>query len=140
MRTEVKGEIIWLIAENDQERYLLDVLDKSGIRTTGRSSNSLAICSPHLANLRQLFLNREQQAILAYALGKVESIEMSLSLLGLTQRSAKDMSGAANVIANTLEVLKQLIITEEHPIPPPPKVCPSPPVSTKPLQEKTATP
>ncbi|GAI15773.1 unnamed protein product, partial [marine sediment metagenome] len=71
MKVELKTpNTIWLTAETPEEDHFLEVLDKHGIRVHGRSSTGIGICSPHIAGLRQLFINREQQAILSYALAK----------------------------------------------------------------------
>ncbi|GAI40810.1 unnamed protein product, partial [marine sediment metagenome] len=76
MKAELKDQNrIWLTAETAKENRLLEVLDKNGIRVHGRSSLGIGISSPDIAGLRQLLINREQQAILSYALAKVEFLD-----------------------------------------------------------------
>ncbi|MBA7657832.1 hypothetical protein ES703_65775 [subsurface metagenome] len=112
MKVEVKDNTrIYLKAENQKENHLLEVLDKNGIRVFGRSSMGIGICSPHIAGLRQLFINREQQAILSYALAKSELEGKIIDLI-----LEGDLVTAANVsqVAKTIVDLKyQLFVAPE---------------------------
>lgn len=61
---------IELVAENKSEWYLLDCFDAQGIRVTGINpgGKSITVCSPEMAGLKQIHLDREQQTILAHSL------------------------------------------------------------------------
>lgn len=72
MKAYLVNNHINLEAENEQEAHFLDVLDKNGAKVCIRGTNSIGITSPHVSGLKQLFVTREQQAIVANAIGITE--------------------------------------------------------------------
>lgn len=74
MKVEIIGDAnISLRAENDKEREILKRFDKEGVRV-GHTGSTTGICSPALADLKAIYVNREEQALIAYAMGKISGL------------------------------------------------------------------
>jgi hypothetical protein len=131
MKVEVKDKRIYLKAENQKEARLLEVLDKYGIRVHARTVSGIGICSPHIAGLRQLLINREQQAILSYALAKVEFEDKLRELLYAGDFAA--MRHVAQVAESIINLKDQLFVAPETitaPCATAPMLMPMPPIPT----------
>lgn len=119
MKVEVKENHIWLYGETQEERHLLDVLDKHGIKVFGRSSNGIGISHPY--ELRQLFVNREQQALLSYALGTMEMNLVVKGFLGASTQDFLQLKQTKRMARDIGDLKDQLLIAPE------PTLLPSPP-------------
>lgn len=75
MKVEIIGEAhISLRAETDEEKIILKRFDKEGVRV-GHTGSTLGIVSPALAGLKAIYVNREAQALIALALGRVWGLQ-----------------------------------------------------------------
>lgn len=80
MKVEIISEAhIALRAETDEEKVLLKKFAREGVKVS-HTGSTLGICSPALAGLVPLYLSREEQALLAYAVGNVVSIDSPVAL------------------------------------------------------------
>ena len=70
MKVEVSDWNITLRPENDEDRWLLDKFEREGV-IVGHTGSTLGINSPAMSDRRAIYINRDQQAILAYALGRM---------------------------------------------------------------------
>lgn len=93
MKIKIIGEAhIALRSETDEERILLKRFDKEGVRVS-HTGSTLGICSPALAGLAPLYLNREEQTVLAYALGNLVSTDQLVSTDRSIALRAKELLG-----------------------------------------------
>jgi hypothetical protein len=110
LKVAVKDYGIWLYAENPAEDTLLETLDKQGIRVCARSTDGISISSPETAGLRQLFINREQQAMLCYSVKAMEQLVASKLIF---QQNMPALKGIRQIAANLMDLLDQLFVAPE---------------------------
>ena len=122
MKAELRGNFIWIDGENEEETHFLEVLDKNGVRVSGRSTRGIGITSPHIAGLRQLFINREQQAILAYSLGRLDAEMLLKSVINMSERDMQTLKTLKGKAQNISDLLDALIIAPEPVTPRTPKL------------------
>ncbi|TET25243.1 MAG: hypothetical protein E3J76_01605 [Candidatus Aminicenantes bacterium] len=115
MKIEAEQTYIWFYAENPEERTLLDTIYIHGARVWGRSTDGISIASPHEAGLKQLLVTREQQAILANALGIMETNLLQQVILSGVMGNTNATS-ILNMAKSIGDLKEQLFITPE-PIP-----------------------
>ena len=70
MKLEVSDWQIVLRPENDEDRKLLDKFDREGV-IVGHTGSTLGIHSPAMSHQRAIYIDRDEQALLAFALGKI---------------------------------------------------------------------
>ncbi len=78
MKLEVSDWQISLRPENDEDRKLLDKFVREGV-IVGHTGSTLGIHSPAMAHQRAIYIDRDEQALLAFALGKISGIEQAKS-------------------------------------------------------------
>lgn len=78
MELEVNDWQIILRPENDEDRKLLDKFDREGV-IVGHTGTTMGIHSPEISGRRPLYINRDEQALLAFALGKISGLEQANS-------------------------------------------------------------
>ena len=78
MKLEVSDWQIILRAENDEDRKLLDKFDREGVMV-GHTGSTLGIHSPAMSHQRAMYIDRDEQALLTYALGKISGIRQATS-------------------------------------------------------------
>ena len=78
MKLEVSDWRIVLRPENDEDRRLLDKFDREGV-IVGHTGSTLGIHSPSMAHQRAMYIDRDEQALLTYALGKISGISQATS-------------------------------------------------------------
>ncbi|MBA7489930.1 hypothetical protein ES702_00464 [subsurface metagenome] len=106
----------------------------------GRSTRGIALTSPHIAGLRQIFVNREQQAILAYALGRLDAATLLKSIIPIAQQDLIALKNLQKEAVNISQILSALITAPESVTAIPPtiraKLSKPTPILTKPLEKK----
>ena len=107
MKVEVREYCISLEAENESENYLLETFWLEGARVFGRSSNGIEITYPSKAQLRQLTINREQQALLCYALG--HSMK-EITETRMMQQLPQSLMDVAKVTGSYMDLMYQLLL------------------------------
>lgn len=78
MKLEVSDWQISLRPENDEDRKLLDKFDREGVKV-GHTGSTLGIISAAMAGERPLYIDRDEQALLAFALGKISGMDQAKS-------------------------------------------------------------
>ena len=78
MKLEVSDWQIVLRPENDEDRKLLDKFEREGVRV-GHTGSTLGIHSPAMAHQRAMYIDRDEQALLSFALGKISDLKQSKS-------------------------------------------------------------
>lgn len=78
MKLEVSDWQIVLRPENDEDRKLLDKFDREGV-IVGHTGSTLGINSPAMSGRRALYYDRDEQALMAFALGRISGIPQAKS-------------------------------------------------------------
>jgi len=115
MKIEAKENHIWIYADTPEEQRLLDTFESYGTRVWGKSTDGIAISSPHEAGLKQLHISREQQAILANALGVVETNLFNNALIVAAMGNINQINVIK--IATAIGDLKEQLFITPDPIP-----------------------
>lgn len=97
MKLEVSEWQIVLRPENDEDRELLDKFDREGV-IVGHTGSTLGIHSPIMSGRRALYIDRDEQALLSFALGRIAGIDQAeshhyidlLNVLLLTDKNDPD--------------------------------------------------
>ena len=78
MKLEVSDWQISLRPENDEDRKLLDKFAREGV-IVGHTGSTLGIHSPAMSQQRAIYIDRDEQALLTFALGKISGIDQAKS-------------------------------------------------------------
>lgn len=131
MKVQVEEWGIWLDAENDQEKQLLETFGKQGIRVSGEKNGwwGISLASPELAGLRQILVNREQHALLSFSLPAAAKV-----IAEMETRDAETLK----LKSDFMGLLSQLLLAPEPVTPVMPK-RPSPTTAPSESKSKLAT-
>ncbi len=112
MKIKPEQDYMWIYAETPEEQTLLDIFNIYGARVCGRSSDAISLSSPHLAGLKQLHVTRQQQAILANALGIMETNLLQQVLIARTMGNTNTRH-LLDIAKSIGDLKEQLFITPD---------------------------